>query len=247
MLFIVALMNLSSSNEYLRTVQAQTSNSWSPNTNHNHNHNQVQNNIPFLIPSLTDPQSATAPQDTTAPQSATGTLSSTNSVTVDNTILNIHNQERALVKVSPLVWSNTLAAGAQTWANQLVTLNSPTFIDNAQLVHSSQSDRPNLGENLAEWWWTGNGGGPTTAQLVQLWVNEKNGPPAYTDQPFQWPGDELYGHYTQMVWKTTTAVGCATATANGPVSAAHVGGSGHIIYLVCRYSPQGNIIGQAPY
>ncbi|HEY6534594.1 MAG TPA: CAP domain-containing protein [Candidatus Nitrosocosmicus sp.] len=175
------------------------------------------------------------------------TSNSVNINSVDNTILNIHNQERALVRVPPLVWSNTLAAGAQTWANHLVTLNSGTFIDNAQLVHSSQSDRPNQGENLADMWWTGNGGGPTPTQLVQLWVNEKNGPPVYTDHPLQWPGDQRYGHYTQMIWKTTTAVGCATATSSGPVSAAHGGGSGNIVYLVCRYSPQGNIIGQMPY
>ncbi|MGN6822259.1 MAG: CAP domain-containing protein [Candidatus Nitrosocosmicus sp.] len=88
---------------------------------------------------------------------------------------------------------------------------------------------------------------PTTAHLVQLWVNEKNGPPVYDDHPFQRTNDHRYGHYTQMVWRTTTAVGCATATSGGPVSASHGGGSGNIIYLVCRYSPQGNIIGQMPY
>ncbi|MEI9851281.1 MAG: CAP domain-containing protein [Sphingomonas sp.] len=43
------------------------------------------------------------------------------------------------------------------------------------------------------------------------------------------------GHYTQMVWWSTTHVGCAVA------------GNGARDYLVCRYSPRGNWIGQSAY
>jgi len=43
------------------------------------------------------------------------------------------------------------------------------------------------------------------------------------------------GHYTQMIWKNTTAVGCAVATGGG------------MDPLVCRYSPSGNFIGQPVY
>jgi uncharacterized protein YkwD len=32
----------------------------------------------------------------------------------------VHNQERTAVGVPSLTWSNTLAAGAQTWADQLL-------------------------------------------------------------------------------------------------------------------------------
>jgi hypothetical protein len=45
----------------------------------------------------------------------------------------------------------------------------------------------------------------------------------------------VVGHYTQIVWRNTTAVGCALV------------GNGTNDYLVCRYSTPGNIYGQKPY
>jgi hypothetical protein len=74
--------------------------------------------------------------------------------------------------------------------------------------------------------------GDTLSTMVMSWVNEKT----------LWHGGVLTqenwyptGHYTQVVWKTTTEIGCGMAT-----------GSAND-YLVCQYSPGGNVIGQAPY
>ena len=49
-------------------------------------------------------------------------------------------------------------------------------------------------------------------------------------------------HFTQVVWKGTTQVGCAVATCNNIFPAKY----GPAKYYVCEYYPQGNIIGQFP-
>ena len=46
-----------------------------------------------------------------------------------NTILEMHNRERALVEVPALVWSDELAAGAQTWADQAAGVRQPGPLD----------------------------------------------------------------------------------------------------------------------
>jgi pathogenesis-related protein 1 len=81
----------------------------------------------------------------------------------------------------------------------------------------------------------------------QLWVAEKKD---YHGQPIPPNGSPEWktypGHYTQMVWRDTKEVGCATGSASGSVSAAAGGYAGQTVYLVCRYSPPGNT-GGPPY
>lgn len=133
-------------------------------------------------------------------------------------ILRLHNIDRENVGVPPLRWSDSLAAGAQEWANTLAARN--------QMVHSHT---PGLGENLAMWW----GNRPTMDTLVNMWTDEKGHfqpgtfPNVSTDGNWQ-----SVGHYTQMVWRRTTEVGCGVAD------------NGRTEFLVCRYNPQGNFFGQ---
>ena len=47
------------------------------------------------------------------------------------------------------------------------------------------------------------------------------------------------GHYTQVVWESTSAVGCGYGTCQDD--------SFNIEVIVCNYDPPGNYIGQAPY
>jgi uncharacterized protein YkwD len=140
-------------------------------------------------------------------------------------ILAAHNAVRAQFGAVPLAWDPALANGAATYAVQLALTNS--------FQHSDRHARPGTGENL----WMGTRGYYSYEAMVGGWASEQRdfvpGIFPAVSRSGNW---ENVGHYTQMVWPTTTRVGCAVAsnTRND--------------YLVCRYSPAGNIDGRpVPY
>jgi uncharacterized protein YkwD len=122
--------------------------------------------------------------------------------------------------MAALQWSTSLVSSAQNWANYLASIH--------QLVHSHSG----VGENL----WMGTTGAYTDAQKVEAWGAEKQ----YFIAGNPFPNDsttgnwQSVGHYTQLIWFNTTSVGCAEAS------------DGNFDYLVCQYSPPGNVIGQYP-
>jgi len=76
-------------------------------------------------------------------------------------------------------------------------------------------------------------------QMQDIWLREKanwNGGMF----PSGCASGKVCGHYTQMFWRDTKEVGCATAIGND-------GTKNTSDYLVCRYSPLGNYNGQRPY
>ncbi len=77
------------------------------------------------------------------------------------------------------------------------------------------------GENLAM-------GYPSAAASVDAWGDERS-EYNYDDPSFS----EATGHFTQLVWKDSTQVGCARTLCGS-----------HGWYLVCEYWPRGNVIGQ---
>jgi hypothetical protein len=137
-----------------------------------------------------------------------------------NVILAAHNAERARVGAPPLQWDEDLATAAEGYVQQLA--NGSPF------VHSPRTGREKQRENLSR----GLPGAPA-AQMVGLWTRERGNfvPGVFPDvsKTGQWMD---VAHYTQMIWKTTTHVGCAVAS----------GASGE--YMVCRYSPPGNADGR---
>jgi uncharacterized protein YkwD len=144
-------------------------------------------------------------------------------------VLAVHNRERAAVGVDSLTWSEKLAADAKVWADHLATTG--------EFVHDTEH-LPTLGEgeNLAAMSWMGSHNTTVpVAQNMQGWIAEKN---SYQGLPSA-TGTNVTGHYTQMVWRNTKEIGCATATSTAS-------GGGREI-LVCRYSPPGNFFGQKPY
>ncbi|MFN9646201.1 MAG: CAP domain-containing protein [Cyanobacteriota bacterium] len=127
-------------------------------------------------------------------------------------ILRVHNAERKAVGVDPLRWDGALAAAALECASRLAA--SGTF------QHCA------LGENL----WIGATGRFSPTAMAELWAAERRDfqPGTFPDvsKTGRW---QDVGHYTQMVWRTTTALGCAA-----------VAGSDGRTRLVCRYAPPGN-------
>jgi hypothetical protein len=135
-------------------------------------------------------------------------------------ILGVHNRERAAVGHPPMQWDPALAAAAASYGPQLARLG--------RLVHSPRESRPGQRENLAMAY----RGTHSPEQLLDMWVVEK-----HLLRPGLFPEVSRTGrwkdvaHYTQMVWKTTTRVGCAIHRAQWD-------------YLICRYSPPGNVDGK---
>ncbi|HET6256944.1 MAG TPA: CAP domain-containing protein [Puia sp.] len=137
-------------------------------------------------------------------------------------ILEQHNTYRESLQLPALEWSPVLASEALTWAQHLAD------IDKGQ---HDQDITGKEGENL--WWGTANAF--SYSAMVNAWGEEKK---LFREGFFpdcKVNRAAVVGHYTQMVWRNTKAVGCALA------------GNGRNDYLVCRYSPAGNIIGQKPY
>jgi hypothetical protein len=160
--------------------------------------------------------------------------------TAQNTILTMHNDARRAVNVPQATWSDSLATDAQAWADYLASLNLRPYRGQQdpgdRPPHATWEQRKQAGENLA---WGARGVFPV-ATFVEGWLNEKSnclpgcmipadGRLSQGDPP------KVFGHYTQVVWSTTTQIGCGIAT------------DANQDYLVCRYLQAGNYPNQAPY
>jgi hypothetical protein len=136
---------------------------------------------------------------------------------VSRSLLAYQNTLRAEVGSPPLRWNPVLAAHATEWAGALTRMG--------RLQHSPRDSRPkNERENLV----ISRHGANSPMQMISTWGQEKA-----LFRPGVFPdvcnGDwSTCAHYTQLVWSTTTEVGCGFVS--GPSWDA----------LVCRYSPPGN-------
>ena len=144
-------------------------------------------------------------------------------------MLDAHNVFRKEVGVPPLTWSDELAKYAQAWVNELVNNRECSM----QHRPHDENSKWNLkyGENIYS------GGGtnwvPTVLDAVGAWGSEKKNFD-FTNKVCKSNG--ICGHYTQIIWKTTTQVGCATVKCP----------DGNVI-IVCNYSPSGNWMGEKAF
>ena len=142
-----------------------------------------------------------------------------------------HNAVRAGAEPAPvpplpdLGWSPGVASTAQAWAN------------GCSYRHNPDLGSLGLGENIAA---TAPPGAYGTAQVVGLWAGEAAD---YDHATNTCDPGAVCGHYTQIVWRDTTALGCAmrTCATGSPF------GSGSWDFWVCDYAPPGNWVGERPY
>ncbi|KAH9524790.1 hypothetical protein Btru_027833 [Bulinus truncatus] len=141
---------------------------------------------------------------------------------VINTFLAVHNAARAAVSVGPLRWNNTLsniAANLSVGTGCKFQHSGGPFGEN--VFGSSPLSRFNKG--LAE-------------AAVKAFVVEK----AFVDAKWSCLGRKIKscGHYTQVVWRSTTSVGCAIF---------HCPNARYKNLVFCEYFPRGNFLGQKPF
>ena len=116
-------------------------------------------------------------------------------------VLTLHNRERASMGLPPLRWSAELSQEAGSWASSLA--------DRGAFEHSSRGD---FGENL----WMGSADWFSPEQMVGAFLSQRRvfrpGRFPHVSRTGNWMD---VGHYTQVIWPETQAVGCGVARSRG--------------------------------
>lgn len=138
-------------------------------------------------------------------------------------VMKAHNDTRAAYGSAPLVWDDELAASALVYAKKLAASRN--------FDHDPQSGvYPREGENL----FMGTRNAYSFAEMMAPLIEEKKDfKPGHFPEVSRTGDWTDVGHYTQIVWPSTKAVGCAVAS------------NAHDDYFVCRYLPAGNVMSVA--
>lgn len=121
-------------------------------------------------------------------------------------VLDTHNHYRARFGAAPLSWSSRIAAGAQAYSANCV------------FEHSGADG---LGENLS---WNYK----SWAAAIRAWMEDEEGLYDFNNPGFS----HETGHFSQVVWKATTELGCGASSCGGEP-----------LYM-CQYSPPANVEGK---
>jgi hypothetical protein len=144
------------------------------------------------------------------------------------------NMARAMVGEMPLKWDPIAAEVALTYAKRCMYQHNAS----ASPEYMTLGGSGGLGEDIAS-------GAPTLsiAASVASWLAEAAG---YDHATNTCAAGKVCSHYTQIVWSTTTAVGCAhvSCTTNSPFGAF---ANGVWDFSVCDFNPPGNVNGGPPY
>lgn len=143
-------------------------------------------------------------------------------------VLQCHNVHRSNHSAPALTWSPSLASTAQKIAS---TCN---------YGHSMNIDGGGYGQNIA----AGVGPGNIAKIISDMFYNHEL--PAFGDQygVANPTGFEKWGHFSQVVWKKTSEVGCHTCDCSKKGGLKNVGGNVAPWFTVCNYKSPGNVAGQ---
>ena len=138
---------------------------------------------------------------------------------IRNDILNNHNYHRKQHQVGSLSRSSDLESIAQKYAEKLA---SDGALSHSNALYNGEW----MGENLCAQYYSVNG-----TEASEMWYNEVK------DYNYNKPGfSSDTGHFTQVVWKDTTQIGCGAAC-----------NEKNFCPIVCNYFPGGNNGGTNEY
>ncbi len=152
-----------------------------------------------------------------------------------------HNVWRAEVGVPPLRWSKKLEKRAEQWAATLekegcVMRHSPAGSGVGENLYWASGKRTATRRDASgNWLWKNSRQQITAKEVVAAWGGEKKWY-SHRHNSCKAPRGQSCGHYTQMVWRTTSELGCAQAICGDQSQV-----------WVCNYAPAGNIVGRKPY
>uniref|UniRef100_A0A8C2G5B2 Im:7150988 n=1 Tax=Cyprinus carpio TaxID=7962 RepID=A0A8C2G5B2_CYPCA len=126
--------------------------------------------------------------------------------------LETHNQYRKQHQAPELRYSDELCSAAQKWADHLLSIRS--------LAHSDTENGENVFYSSSS----------VKKTPKDSWYSE------IKDYNFSSPGFQYStGHFTQVVWKSSTELGVGLAT------------DGNTVFVVGQYKPSGNITNAGYY
>jgi pathogenesis-related protein 1 len=156
---------------------------------------------------------------------------------VSSNMLSAHNTWRSEVGSPALKWSADLQAKAQTWADQLKGKGcGMKHSGPGENLYWASAQKSASGKDAdGNWIWKNSLQAVSDKKVVDSWGSEKQWYD-YASNSCNAPAGKACGHYTQVVWKETTEVGCANAVCDDFSQV-----------WVCNYAPAGNMQGQKPY
>ncbi|KAJ5204400.1 uncharacterized protein N7498_005279 [Penicillium cinerascens] len=142
-------------------------------------------------------------------------------------VLYNHNIHRSNHSAPSVDWDSSLESSARTLASRCV------------YHHDTSIDGGGYGQNIGY----GVEANEIGVMITNLMYNGEIGyfPTPYGASQPSMSDFEKWGHFSQIVWKGTTHVGCATVMCN---DLGNVDSSSSLPFTVCNYSPAGNYEGE---